>query len=267
MSKIGLIQSLFKGVSFYLPKENSNTIFKDLIIEISKKKHLVEHFFIFFDNRFECRFRIFIQSNLTSEEIEKLFSELLKPDAVKNQTFDAPKQLFKGFQPYSIIPIAFIEHSDEIYVFQKNKNSTCNFLNNLTNLIAKKTEELDFEEANQKLEFTLELLLASITVCEISSKELKKYFRNTLKNKPNYEKYLKENYGKLLEENISEIQLFRKSLLKPENAKNILNVFWRENKLNDFGLVLSLVFKVLNTPIEGQLYCLFVLKYSFDKFD
>lgn len=259
MSTVGIIQSNYKGFSFYIPKENNAPILRDLINQLSKQKDAIKHFFFYFDHRFDCRFRFFIHADICSEDLYKSFKSFLKLYTSDKQFEPTQNQFFSTFPPFSVVPFSYIEPNDEIFILTKNTNSIHEFLENLSVLISIKSLDFDFENKNEKLEFVLELLLGSMNICQVSSKELRKCLRMASKIKPNYNKYLASKYGKTIEENKETIMDFRKSLLIAENEDNLMNVFWRENNIGDYNLMISLLFKVLNIETEHQLYCLYLL--------
>lgn len=260
MITVGIIQSIYKGFSFYIPKENNAPILRDLINQLSKQKDSIKHFFFYFDHRFDCRFRLFIHSDICSEDLYKSFKSFLKPYASDKQFELTQNQFFSTFPPFSIVPFSYIEPNDEIYILIKNTNSIHKFLENLCVLISIKNLDFDFENKNEKLEFILELLLAGLNFCQVSTNELTKCLKKVSKGRSISNKYLASKYGKTIEDNKESIIDFRKSLLKIENEDNLMNVFWKENLLiKDYYLMISLVFKVLNIETQQQLYCLYLL--------
>ena len=131
-------------------------------------------------------------------------------------------------------------------------------------MIVKKSDEIDFENENQKLEFVLELLLSSLAFFDISSKQLLIFYKESLKYKPKLNNYLENTYGKMVEENKENVLIFRKTLMNAEQANDLLNVFWKNNKIRNYKELLRLIFKVLNITSEQQSYCLFVLHKTSD---
>lgn len=259
MKNAGIIHSFYKGFFFYLPKDKTNGILEVLIPHLAKDKNIYKHFFIFFDNQFDCRFRLFIYSEHTSEEIFQSLNVFISPYFDSNQVLIPQKQFFQTYQPFSIIPIAFIDNEDEIITSSNSIDLTINFLENITKVINESANRFNWEDENQKLEFVLELLLSSLAFFDISSKQLLIYYKESLKYKPKLNTYLENTYGKMIEENKESVLIFRKSLMTAEKANDLLNVFWKNNQMRSFKKMLRLIFKVLNITSEQQSYCLFVL--------
>jgi hypothetical protein len=260
MKKLNLIQSNYKGFSFYFSREKINPILKDLFSQFSKKSTILNHFFFYFDDRFGCGFRLFVDSSLSCTELTTQFNQFIKTYRPHNQSVMKTSQFFATHQPFSVIPIKYIFESDEILFVKKEGQIVRNFLDNLNELIEHKLNDVDFNDNNQKLEFTLELLISGLAFNLFSEKNIQQHLKKYLKEIPNYEAYLKKNYAPSIAENKESIAQFKAQLLSEESTQNPLSKFWRKCDLNNPELILALIFKVLSTGDNQKCYCLYVLR-------
>ncbi len=259
MSKVNLIQTFYKGFSCYLPKTKKNLVLKDLPKFLFNENVVIEHFFIYFDDRLGRGFRLFVQTSHSSELLQTKFIEFLKKYDSGSQNLKNQHQFFKTYPPFSVVPIRFIEESDEIFTSKGKLQSIQNLLKNLNLLISQKTKDFDFSDDNQKLEFTLELLISGVAFNIFSRVFIQQEFKLMLKSIPDYKKYLDDNYAQRVEESKNVISIFKESLILEENKHNLLSLFWKTNKVENDKKVIEVIFKVLNISVQQQCYCLYIL--------
>jgi hypothetical protein len=260
MNQINLIQTLYKGFSCYVPKTKKNLVLKDISQFLTNEKGLADHYFIYFDDRLGRGFRVFIQSEYPSELLQNKLLEILKNYASVYQNLNEPHQFFKTYLPFSVVPMRFIEDNDEIFTTKEKIQSIQNLLKNLNLLINQKTEEFDFSNDNQKLEFTLELLIAGVAFNQFSSLSIQQEFKRSLKSIPDYKKYLYDKYARTVENNKDAISTFKKSFALEENKHNFLSLFWERNQVEDTKKLFEIIFKVLDINAQQKCYCLYVLQ-------
>ena len=260
MNHINLIQTFYKGFSCYLPKANKNLVLKEISEFLSNEKDIIKHFFIYFDDRVGREFRVFIQTEYSSELLQNKLADFLKNYAADNQNPNSQHQLFKTYPPFSVVPMRFIEENDEIITTKKYIQSIQFFFENLNSLIIQKTEEFDFGDDNQKLEFTLELLIAGVAFNQFSSQSVKQEFKRSLKFIPDYKKYLDNKYSRTVEDNKDAISAFKNSVTSKDNEDNLLALFWERNQVEENRNVFEIIFKVLNINAQQKCYCLYVLR-------
>lgn len=260
MNQINFIQTYYKGFSCYVPHSKVNLVLKDIYELFFKEKGFTEHFFIYFDDRLGRGFRIFLQTEYSSELLLNKFLDFFKTYVSDNQNLNTQHQFFKTYPPFSIVPMRFIEESDEIFTTKNNVQSVQNLLENLIFLIIQKTEDFDFSDGDQKLEFTLELLIAGVAFNQFSSLSIQKEFKFLLKSIPGYKKYLDDNYARTVEDNKDNIAAFKKSLVLAESRDNLLTLFWERNQIGDTEKIFEIIFKVLNISNQQKCYCLYVLQ-------
>ena len=260
MNQISLIQTYYKGFSCYVPKTKLNLILKDIYELFSNERGLTEHFFLYFDGRLGRGLRIFFQTEFSSESLQSKFLQFLKKYTVENKNLNTQHQFFKTYPPFSVVPMRFIEQNDEIFTRRDNLQSVQNLLKNLSLLITQKTGEFDFGNVDEKLEFTLELLIAGVAFNQLSSLSIQKEFKFILKSIPGYKKYLDDNYARTVKDSDDIVDTFKKSLILEENKNNLLTLFWEINKVVDTIKVFEIIFKVLDIDIQQKCYCLYVLQ-------
>ena len=260
MNHINLIQTFYKGFSCYLPKAKMNLILKEISEFLSNEKDIIEHFFIYFDDRVGREFRVFIQTEYSSELLQNKLADFLRNYAVDDQNPNSQHQLFKTYPPFSVVPMGFIEENDEIITSKKYTQSIRFFLENLNSLVVQKTEEFDFGDDNQKLEFTLELLIAGVAFNQFSSLSIQQEFKRSLKSITDYKKYLDDKYFRMVQHSKEAISAFKKSVTSEDNKDNLLTLFWERNQIEDNRKVFEIIFKVLNINAQQKCYCLYVLQ-------
>lgn len=260
MNKINLIQTFYKGLSFYLPQTKKNLVLRGISKSLSSEKESIKHFFVYFDDRLGRGFRVFIQTEYSSEWLQNKLLALFKEYAPDEQNINNEPQFFKTYPPFSVVPMRYIEENDEIFTSKEKIQSIQNLLENLNSLIIQKTEEFDFGNDNQKLEFTLELLIAGVAFNQFSSLSIQREFRLLLKLIPDYKNYLDDKYARTVKESKDAISTFKKSLTLEENEHNLLTLFWKMNEVEDTQKVFEIIFKVLNINAQQKCYCLYVLQ-------
>ena len=260
MSQINLIQTFCKGFSFFFPETKKNLVLKDFSKLLTQEEDLSKHFFIYFDNRLGRGFRVFLQTESPLDVLQNRFSAFLKNYSSNQQNANIPHQFFKTYPTFSVVPIRFIEENDEIITTKKQIHSIQLFLENLSSLIVQKTEEFDFSDDNQKLEFTLELLIAGVAFNQFPMPCIQQEFKRLLKLNPTYKKYLVDKYSSAIRDSKEAIFVFKKTLILAENEYNFLSEFWKKNQVDDAQKIFELIFKVLNINMQQKCYCLFVLQ-------
>jgi hypothetical protein len=260
MNQINLIQTFYKGFSCYLPKAKTNLVLKDFSEFLANENGLADHYFVYFDDRVGRAFRVFLKTEYSSELVQNKFSDFFKKYASDNQNRNSQHQFFKTYPPFSVVPMRFIEENDEIITSKKHIQSIQFFLENLNSLVVQKTEEFDFGDDNQKLEFTLELLIAGVAFNQFSSLSIQQEFKRLLKAIPDYKKYLDNKYARTIEESKDAISAFKNSLVLEENRDNLFTLFWERNQVEDNRKVFEIIFKVLNINAQQKCYCLYVLQ-------
>ena len=249
-----------KGFSCYLPKTQKNLVLKEIYAFLSDEKDLTEHFFMYFDDRVGRGFRVFIQTEYSSELLRDKLTDFLKNYTIDTQNPNSQHQLFKTYPSFSVVPMRFIEENDEIITTKKHIQSIQFFLENLNSIIVQKTEEFDFGDDNQTLEFTLELLIAGVTFNHLSSLSIQREFKLLLKRVPGYKKYLDDKYASMVEQSRDDVFAFKNSLVLAKNRDNLLSLFWKKNQVKNTHQVFEIIFKVLNINNQQKCYCLYVLQ-------
>jgi hypothetical protein len=260
MRKLTLIQSNYKGFSFYFRKEHSNHILKELCDLFLKNELSVNHFFFYFDDRFNCGFRLFVDSNLSIHELLFQLNEFIKTNSIDNHLTTNNRQFFSTHQPNSVIPIEYIFESEEIIYKKSEEPHIYDFFDNLNELIFRKLDETDFSDDNQKLELTLELLISGLVFGRLSEKNIKLNLKKYLNKVFDYEAYLKKNYSLSIDENKESIKKFKVQLLEDKTTHNPLTKFWENSKLMNSETIFEILFNVLNITDNQKCYCLYVLE-------